>query len=66
MSESTASIKVAFHPRFSANRKYMRTKSPANNADSSPPSPDLTSTITSLLSSGSRGINISCNLSAKT
>ena len=42
-------------PRRSAYRVYMRSRSPANSADSSPPSPDLTSSSTSLPSEGSRG-----------
>ena len=39
----------------SAYRVYMRSRSPANSADSSPPSPDFTSRIASLSSVGSRG-----------
>jgi hypothetical protein len=36
-------------------RRYIRSRSPANSADSSPPSPALTSRIASRSSSGSRG-----------
>ena len=39
-------------PRRSAYRVYMRSRSPANSADSSPPSPDFTSSRTSLPSDG--------------
>ena len=43
---------------------YMRSKSPANKADSSPPAPALTSKITSRSSFGSRGRSNSSNFSA--
>src|SRR5665647_604488 len=42
-------------PRRSAYRRYIRRRSPANSADSSPPSPALTSRMMSRSSSGSRG-----------
>ena len=43
---------------------YMRKRSPANKADSSPPAPALTSKITSRSSLGSRGSNNSSSFSA--
>ena len=49
--------RVTVQPRFSAYRMYMRSRSPANNAASSPPVPALISMIVSRASSGSRGIN---------
>ena len=42
-------------PLRSAYLVYMRSRSPANSADSSPPSPDFTSSSTSLLSVAGRG-----------
>lgn len=48
---------VTPQPRFSAYRMYMRSRSPANNAASSPPAPALISMITSRASSGSRGMS---------
>src|SRR6478736_5075717 len=45
-------------PRCSAYRRYIRSRSPAKRADSSPPSPALTSRMTSRSSSGSRGTSI--------
>ena len=45
-------------------RMYIRNRSPANSADSSPPAPALTSKITSRSSLGSRGNNNSSNRSA--
>ena len=45
----------SLQPRRSAYRRYMRSRSPANSADSSPPSPALISRMTSRPSSGSRG-----------
>ena len=50
-------LQVTVQPRFSAYRMYMRSRSPANNAASSPPVPALISMIVSRASSGSRGIN---------
>ena len=44
-----------FQPRRSAYRWYIRSRSPANSADSSPPSPALTSRMMSRSSFGSRG-----------
>ena len=45
------------HPRFSAYRVYIRSRSPAKSAASSPPAPALISMIVSRASSGSRGIS---------
>ena len=56
-SDSVASRISVDQPRVSAYRVYMRSRSPANSADSSPPSPDLISSSTSLPSEGSRGIS---------
>ena len=52
-----ASSSSVFQPSRSAYRRYIRSRSPANSADSSPPSPALTSRITSRSSSGSRGMS---------
>ena len=46
-----------FHPFFSMNLVYMRNRSPAKMAASSPPVPPRISTIAFLLSCGSAGIN---------
>ena len=51
----SASRTSVFQPRRSAYRVYIRSRSPANSADSSPPSPALISRMASLSSSGSRG-----------
>ena len=58
------SITSTFQPCFSAKREYIRNKSPAKIADSSPPAPALISIITSRSSFGSRGSNNSSSLSA--
>ena len=50
-----ASSTSVFQPRRSAYRVYIRSRSPANSADSSPPSPDLISSRASLESAASRG-----------
>ncbi len=50
-----ASMTWVLQPRRSAQRSYIRTSSPANSADSVPPSPARTSTMASRSSSGSRG-----------
>src|SRR5664280_2403500 len=47
-----------------AYRRYIRSRSPANNADSSPPSPALTSRMMSRSSSGSRGTSSRRSLSS--
>ena len=46
-----------FHPLLSPNREYIRSKSEANNAASSPPVPARISTMTFLLSLGSFGMS---------
>ena len=46
-----------FHPLFSTNLVYMRNRSPAKIAASSPPVPPRISTIAFLLSCGSAGIS---------
>ena len=54
---------VVVQPRFSAYRRYMRSRSPANSAASSPPVPALISMMVSRASSGSRGISAVCSFS---
>ncbi len=63
-SESWASITSVTQPCRSAYLVYIRSRSPANSADSSPPSPALISTITSLASCGSRGMSSSASRSS--
>src|SRR5436305_150531 len=63
-SDSCASSTSVTQPRLSAYRRYMRSRSPANSADSSPPSPALISRMTSLPSSGSRGASNSASFSS--
>src|SRR5205823_8195588 len=65
-SDSCESRTSVTQPRRSAYRRYIRSRSPANSADSSPPSPALISRITSLPSSGSRGASSSASLSSST
>ena len=61
-----ASTTSTFHPFFSAQRAYMRNRSAANSAASSPPSAPWISTTTSRSSSGSLGSSrtFSCSSSS--
>ena len=63
-SDSCESITSVIQPRRSACRVYIRSRSAAKSADSSPPSPALISTMTSLASCGSRGISSSASRSS--
>ena len=56
-----SSSTVTVQPCRSAYLMYMRARSAANSADSSPPSPDFSSRTTSSASCGSRGANRSAS-----